>query len=100
MRVPGVAPVGGETPIQGAVAPTVHDTGEPGAGISSVNGNGAAVVAELEPDYVVNSLTYLENLIRPGTAFEEHYEPLAYVGRAWRRPIAVYRRLESGRTER
>jgi hypothetical protein len=55
------------------------------------------MVAELDPEYVVNSLTYLENLIRPGAPFTERYEQLAQVGRAWNRPIAIYRRLGSER---
>jgi len=53
------------------------------------------MVEELAPGYVVNSLTYLEHLVRPGTSFSRDYDKIADVGRAWDRPIAVYGRRSS-----
>jgi len=50
------------------------------------------MITELEPAYVVGSLTYLEHLIRPGTLFLKTYTRLRDVGRAWDRPIALYGR--------
>lgn len=53
------------------------------------------MVEELAPSYVVNSLTYLEHLVRPGTSFSRDYARIADVGRAWDRPIAIYGRRSS-----
>jgi hypothetical protein len=53
------------------------------------------MVEELAPAYVVNSLTYLEHLVRPGTSFSRDYDRIGDVGSAWDRPIVVYQRLPS-----
>jgi hypothetical protein len=53
------------------------------------------MVLALRPEYVVNSLTYVKNLTRPGSPFHRHYALVGNSGVAWRHPIAFFRRTDA-----
>ena len=50
------------------------------------------MVLVLRPTYVVNSLVYIRNLVRPGSRFLSEYVPLGSFGTAWGEPLLVFRR--------
>jgi hypothetical protein len=54
-----------------------------------------AMVAELRPAYVVNSVAYIAHLLEPGSRFHAEYRVVAELGEAWRHPIVIAKRFET-----